>query len=770
MKRTIAFCLVLTIAFSMLCSCTNSARQNGNVSHSTINEEALVDFEQINLAVLSDLDGKDNTKDSYTAVVKEPLYTRVTDDADALDEDYLRYVLGSSQASFCRLYFTEQWQNNHVLINISNSSGGQQAVTLEYEDAFDYVGEILGSNHCIIIRDIYDESTEYKMKSLVLEVDENWEVIKEVPLTFLPEGGSEMVKQMMVDANGYFHVITSEYEFFSDYYSESTVWYYYVVSPKGEVLHKIHDDGYYLPRLVAIFGGNVGYKVDVEPVIGEKYEKDITQVRYYDVDAGEEKLLFTAEESFNVRYYGYTLFDEKTVLYANSSGLYLADLNMKNPKPIYLWLNHGLKITDVEKIQIKDDKSVSLICKVGKDVYYLCLEPVKEQVEMQEITLAVSPHLKSKYANAVYEFQRKYPTCHIELKTDYDTTVLNTELIAGSGPVLVDTSLTQFETKKQLWAPLNGVLEQLELMPDLNESAIRLGEIDGVMYGIVTDFYLDTVVTTNQSITDWDYECFISKIKNAEGLTAVANSYGEDDKRNFILNFLMKNMNDSYFLNEKTGELDFNTEKFKDALELADKYYNQQEYIAMGDLYPEGKALCNTLLVQRPEQLELYRMAYGEQINYIGYPSLNGSAHYLISNYPLAVRNNATQEEKLLAYAFIQVLLSYESQKMAMSDNNFNLSVRKDVLQEQIDQLNEDTRAIAYGFGDEIRLGNTLDRKADETLLYQLLEKATPRRYFPPEIQDVIYEELDLYFSGTISQDMLIDHLDSRIGLYYREQ
>ena len=49
-------------------------------------------------------------------------------------------------------------------------------------------------------------------------------------------------------------------------------------------------------------------------------------------------------------------------------------------------------------------------------------------MELCEITLAVSD--ASSYQRLVAEFNKRYPTCHIELKDDYDRTALLTELTA----------------------------------------------------------------------------------------------------------------------------------------------------------------------------------------------------------------------------------------------------------------------------------------------------------------------------------------------------
>lgn len=37
------------------------------------------------------------------------------------------------------------------------------------------------------------------------------------------------------------------------------------------------------------------------------------------------------------------------------------------------------------------------------------------------------------------------------------------------------------------------------------------------------------------------------------------------------------------------------------------------------------------------------------------------------------------------------------------------------------------------------------------------------------DYRDILYEELEYYFKGGITEDMLIDHLNNRVGLYLKE-
>lgn len=102
---------------------------------------------------------------------------------------------------------------------------------------------------------------------------------------------------------------------------------------------------------------------------------------------------------------------------------------------------------------------------------------------------------------------------------------------------------------------------------------------------------------------------------------------------------------------------------------------------------------------------------------------------------------------------------------------NFDMSVRKDMLEEQIASMNRSTEAQLGTFSRKsIRLGDQVDIELDRSKLMHLIEIAEPWKSLPEELEDILYEELEGYFSGTITEDILIDHLESRVGLYLNER
>lgn len=122
-----------------------------------------------------------------------------------------------------------------------------------------------------------------------------------------------------------------------------------------------------------------------------------------------------------------------------------------------------------------------------------------------------------------------------------------------------------------------------------------------------------------------------------------------------------------------------------------------------------------------------------------------------------------------MAAAFIAMCLSYEGQVQAAKERNFALSVRWDMLEEQIAAMDERSMPALPNFG-QIMLGDDLNIELDRKTLLDLVDQAKPRRYFPPELQNILFEELSQYFAGEITEEMVINNLESRVGLYLEER
>lgn len=763
MKKTISSFLIIVLIALQICGCGANFDESSDIHNteharndiSQDSQDVGVDSESVpNVSAVQMLLGRDNSLDAYTATVNIPL--QVEEPEGAIAGGASNIFLGSSRAYYFKKHLlenVEQCWDELVFSTAGNEKGSEH---FDRENQLWNVGPVCGTDHYIASSYALKEGSEGDYRYFLVEKDENHETLQEIPLNFLDGVGFTegflSIRHFAKDGSGIIHLVRNI----------GAEWHYLLLSPEGEILVEYASESGYVRGLIPLYDGRVAFW----NVTGTD-ESLQTILQYMEAETGRIiSLAAMGKES-----YCFTLLDENTLLYADRDGVYRSSLSSDNPELLYRWSNHGILLSDVSAMQADEEGHIRLIYEGFGNMNYLCLEPTVEEVEILQVTLALFPHNSNAafYQRVAAEFNRRYPTCHIEVRSDYEKSVLLTELIAGKGPVLIDGFLVGFEEQEKLWEPLDSVMEQLGITEELQASALELGKINGTLYGIVPDFELNTVVTGDTDLKDWDYETFIKCVEDRADLNAIFNMYGGDYGTYFIMNFISHGLEDTYLLDAEAGTMNFDSDEFRRALELAKKYCVRNDRVEPGRTVLNGEVLCNELVISKPEHLALYRACYGENVNYIGYPSKAGASHFVRNDFPLAVRRSASKKEKELACAFLQLCLSYECQSGASGDDDFKLSVRGDVLEEQIAAVSNDTIAYVYGF-EQIAVGDNLNVELDGTTLYNLLDVAKPKRYFPVELRNILNEELEMYFAGGITEDMLIEHLESRVGLYLGER
>nr|WP_296461700.1 hypothetical protein [uncultured Acetatifactor sp.] len=440
-------------------------------------------------------------------------------------------------------------------LSFVTAEGRTGSERFDREDQAWDVGPVAGTDHYATFdMEALENGTDYRY--FLTERDETHAALRELPLDFLKGSVPSGVEAIMsfsdfaVDLSGAVHLIRQTGEGQQ----------YLLVSPAGEVLAEYVPKDSHSMRLAPLYDGRVAFSSAANG------DGKGTVLLYMDPETGRPTELASLE-SFA---YCLNLLDEGTLLYADQEGVYRSGLSGKKPELLYRWADHGILTSRVPAIQADEEGQIALIYEESENYNYLCLKPTTEDVELCEITMAVSPYRMSAYQPMVVEFNKRYPQYHVELKSDYDETALLTELVAGKGPVLIDSLLTGFEAQEKQWEPLDTLIGA-DMAEELFPSVLDMGRIHGTLYGVVTDFRLRTLVTGDPALKDWDYGAFIQCVEDRPELEAIFNFYGGDYGSYFITSFLSHGIDDTYLLDAETGTMNFDSSDFRKALELAGK-------------------------------------------------------------------------------------------------------------------------------------------------------------------------------------------------------
>lgn len=755
MKRRSKIWQIFAMALAgmlVLSSCGSKELQQ-KVEEATEKLPQLVSLEEIDLDSL-DLSGgtwKDNSLDKYSATNNHELKRSYPEDG----------LMGGGTASFVsntgayhfKKHLFEEYEECWDEIVYVDQEGNSVSNHIDIGEQVWAVGAIAGSDDCLVEKITLQEGSDY-MEHHVMVLDKDMTPKQDIHLSFLDGEKLVVLSEMMMDADGNLHFVSHEEES-----------HYIITDSAGEIINDYRlSEGW--ENLYLMADGRVAIKTEalIEDGTATRYT-----FQYYDSTSQSMVKFSEVNAEYRASILNMICPDESTVVFANKRGIFQGrPENIEGADCLYQWEKHGLFVSRVNDLQCPEEGRISLVCLEGEKEYYLNLVPTTEDVPVQRIPFAVSGYKRTLYEKAVAAFNKKYPTYQIVLKSDYEQTALLTKLMAGDGPVLIDTTLTGFDTQKELWLPMDKILNKLKLTDEVVLPVMELGKIDGQLYGIVDDFSLDTVVNIGDEPRSWNYDTLTKEILENPKLEALTDKVSCPDAWTFISRFLLHESEDNYFIDWEAKTTNFKEPKTREVLEAIKKYYSTSKGCKMGELLEEGGVLCNQVNIQRPEQLALYRMYYGEKLQYSGYPTKNGAKHYLVSNQPITIRKNASKEEVIGACLFLQTLLSYEVQAEKIKNDMHNCSVRKDVLEEQLVAVNKDTNAYAMGI-DQTRLGDSVDHDKDKETFYYLLENTTPKKYLPKELLNIFAEELGWYIEGEITVDMALEHLENRIQLYLDE-
>lgn len=716
--------------------------------------------------ILSVVDGNDdNTLDIYAATIRTDISIKYNDqeNGEIPDVGMKCLYIGENEGIYFVKHMYDSSEKCWDELKIRTDSDELKDLTLDFSaEGFEQVicmGNIWGSDHFLMYTIKVVDKDYSNLSHVFFEVDGNLNVRRCFTADFLQNDITtlELPQRMLVDKNENVHLLTM---------IDQVGWQYYVMDKDGNLL--FHDEVIYNTFLTLhmLYDGNVALQVNNVKTDDQTGGYKKNALYQADVKNADKKLVASVNADVENGASLYVPGNGDVLIHADVNGVYQSDLSGNNKKSLYEWNKHGLPVDSVHALRVYENGNISVMIGYKEQTIYLCLTPVTEKKDIKEISFGVSSVTKTTYAPAVAEFNRNHPAYHINLVDDYDETFLLTQLIAGDGPVLIDTSLIGFETHANLWWPLDDLFSSLQLDEQLVGKAMDLGRINGVLYGVISNFWLETVVIKDAELRHWDYEGFLERIQNNQSIRYIYNTLDDNDCNYLIPSFFAHGLSDCYYIDIAENSFHVRKDRLLELLKLNIQYVKSSGR-ERDDLWPTGNTLCDVVRILRPADMEIYRAYYGDGINYIGFPSKTGAGHYCKSYDPIAVRKTATKEEKAIAASFFKYLLSYDIQLEASKTMNFSLSVRKDVLDQQFNEIKDGKQLQIYGYPQMI--ANNVDPEKDREVLYELIEGAEAYRYFPEELNHVFLEELTRCLHKEVDVEKTADILKNRIQLFLDE-
>ncbi|MDE5864803.1 MAG: extracellular solute-binding protein [Lachnospiraceae bacterium] len=438
----------------------------------------------------------------------------------------------------------------------------------------------------------------------------------------------------------------------------------------------------------------------------------------------------------------------------------------------------------------QDEKSVLMVYEKADSSIYMDRKPI-----------TVGTFIPSnKVKKAAMEFNRKNKEYRIEFVEYGDSEDPFTRMLADvtseNAPDIID--LSNFPLSEEQCAQ-KGLLE--DLIPYLEEdselssddfvdSVFEAMKIDGQLYYVTQGFSIDTLAGRTKDVGDaagWTFDEFKSLLeKKGESVSLF---YTENSKEELLGQLLNNGLTD--FVDWKTGQCSFDSQDFKDILEICkDRGGDDEQEMTDADIQEmvvggparirEGKVLFKQCDSLTPEQVQIDKQIFGEDITYIGYPNREKQGSYFNFDSPMGICSKSQVKEE--AWAFIRMFMTREYQGKEIADSDhYSMPTRQDCFDLKLKEKMA-TEAYTNEFGKEVRpLEGTwnwgsveFEKKPlsqEEVDIYVNLINNTKRsNSLDEEMMSIVLEEAQAYFKGRKRLNKTVDIIQSRISTYVNEQ
>ena len=577
--------------------------------------------------------------------------------------------------------------------------------------------------------------------------------------------------EMMIDSEGFIHIDDSPAD--TDGVATS---HYCVFSPDGKLCKQSKFSKGQLNGVYSMPDGRITYDC-VEPVPkSDGSVSDIShRIIWFNHESGNEELIreFTEKRTDDGNNaYALCIYDDDKLVYMNKEGVFLSDNSMNESEKIFDWISAGLNINEpfFEKYRICVDAEGNITARI-RNMVDSFVEIKRVTGDVKEVTLAIPKYLRS-YSKAVSEFNFLYPQYRISIKEfeNSEKDGLYTKIMAGDAPLLMDASLVPFSEKEEYWLPLNKIID-MQVIDELNESAVKLGSVKNTLYGVVSAFNIDTIVSCRE-VGDWTYEGFFDCLNKTPSVKTLIGMryFGNMNDYELATSFFNNGWDDSYYLSSNSKGKVVDKEKLDKVLEVIKKYpADAVDPEEVTEALKDGRLLgVRELISSEYSFAEIYSL-YGKDVKFIGYPGTEGAQSFIQSAGTLVVSAAATEEEKEIAGKFIKLLLSYDIQKYVTDRGDSGFSSRKDVLKEQLKKV-KNYEGNDFGDLNHRYTIEEIDISMVEEDMEKLLGMCKIKNRSDGEYMSILEEEFDLFFQDAIDESELIKRLDSRLGLLLREK
>ena len=572
-----------------------------------------------------------------------------------------------------------------------------------------------------------------------------------------------------------------------------------VVSPQGEVSSiELGDDTAYFDLKTSSGGKAIFVALRDEP--GAEYSTRAIELSPELTDISRAEAI-VVPSSVTEPGSGYFLsgVDGSLLVLGERSGLYGID-SAGELKKLLIWEEADLPaVSALGYVYLFDDSTI--FCYDGFDAAFL-LVPAKGVTEQKEtLTLATFIDVNSlNYASCINEFNSLSKEYYIEVinyceddRSRQDAlTLLGTHMIAGDGPDMIcfgaSVSPNAYASKGYLMDMYEFLDEDQELGREDIMMLSRM-EYQGGLYTIAANFLINSWYSFYPGLDagDLSYNSFLEIAEALPEGGAMSTVVTPEDFLSQCLEGYIPQAVDW-----EEGECYFDTEEFKDLLELASRVgetgadVSQMDVDEAAAMIARGDIVLNYAGISSPYDIAQLEREYGREVSFPGWPTPageGGNTVYFFERFGITSQCSSPQG----AWEFIKSVVTSETATEGIM-SAVSAPVLRSALEEDIEyyldpaaqfqgaQVTQDENGAYYvdgvlydGLGDPREMEPLVSQEQVDKY-YELLDSAYIVSAGELTIREIIMGEAQPYFAGQRSGEETAEIIQSRAGLYIAEQ
>lgn len=655
---------------------------------------------------------------------------------------------------------------NRLYVANLDGTGAEEIPLPELSDN-EYMGSMMvnDSNEICILLNSYNEKTEQSTTSM-LKLDETGKELSREDITKALElDENSYYSQIMVDGKGRIIAVM-----------ENAV---KVLDENYKVVGEIKSDSYLEGTAITKDGeiicgssGEESAQVQVLDVDGKKWGETIKLDLKYFSGSGS---LMNGNDEYDFYYrddngiYGYSIESQKAVKLMDFVASNLSSENSWNIIPIS-------KDTFLGIVYNEDGSSL---------VKYTKVDPA--DIADKTVITVGGAYVDDSVKRAAIEFNKTNKQYKIEFK-DYSNeedpeTKLNADIIAGNIPDILyisDTGLLNQYISKGILEDLTPYFDKDSDISteDIMKPVLEAMKVDDKLYYVATSFSVSTLVASSKDVgteSGWTFED-LKKLLEEKGDSA--RPFYSENKSGMLWSLMAVGASD--FVDWQTGECSFDSQDFKDILEICNTGKTEEmEYDedspSLPSLIQQGKVLFNEGYVSL-EEIQVYKAMYKDDITFIGYPNKDKEGSYFNLNTLFGISSKSDVKDG--AWEFIRTFMTKEYQ--GTNGNLWDTPTRQDCYDMMVkakmatktytDELGQEISPVesTYGYDDlEVEIKPSSQEEVD--MYTDLINSTKKISGYDNEIMGIIEEETKAYFEGEKSLDDTAAIIQNRVRTYVNE-